>query len=68
MDHSAGLESWQLALVMAVDAEGATIGLADGSTAPLPLAELAWARQVDVEGNLGPPIERADQVARRRAT
>ena len=34
----------------------------DGSTAPLPLAELAWARQVDAEGNPGPPIERADQV------
>ena len=45
MDHTAGLDSWQLALVMAVDAQGATIGLADGSTAPLPLAELSWARQ-----------------------
>ena len=66
MDRSAGLDSWQLALVMAVDAQGATIGLPDGSTAPLPLAELAWARQVDVDGNPGPPIERADQVARPR--
>ena len=62
MDRSAGLASWQLALVMTVDAQGATIGLQDGSTAPLPLAELAWARQVDAEGNPGPPIERADQV------
>jgi penicillin-binding protein 1A len=62
MDRSAGLDSWQLALVTAVDAQGATIGLPDGSTAPLPLAELTWARQVDDEGNQGPPIEHADQV------
>jgi penicillin-binding protein 1A len=62
MDRSAGLDTWQLALVTALDAQGATIGLVDGSTAPLPLAELAWARQVDADGNPGPPIERADQV------
>jgi penicillin-binding protein 1A len=62
MDHTAGLDTWQLALVMAVDAEVATIGLVDGSTAPLPLAELIWARTVDEDGNPGPPVERADQV------
>jgi penicillin-binding protein 1A len=62
MDRSAGLDTWQLALVTALDAQGATIGLVDGSTVPLPLAELAWARQVDAEGNPGPPIERADQL------
>ena len=62
MDHRAGLDHWQLALVMAVDAAAATIGLVDGSTAPLPLAELAWARRVDEDGNPGPPVERADQV------
>ena len=62
MDRSDGLESWQLALVMAVDAEAATIGLIDGSTASLPLAELQWARRVDEDGNPGPPVERADQV------
>jgi penicillin-binding protein 1A len=62
MDRSGGLDSWQLALVMAIDAQGATIGLPDGSTAPLPLAELTWARQVDAEGNPGAPIEQAGQV------
>jgi penicillin-binding protein 1A len=62
MDRSDGLESWQLALVMAVDADAATIGLIDGSTASLPLAELQWARRVDEDGNPGPPVERADQV------
>ena len=62
MDRSAGLDSWQLALVVAVEADAATIGLADGTTAPLPLAALAWARRVDEKDNLGPPVERADQV------
>jgi penicillin-binding protein 1A len=62
MDRTAGLDSWQLALVTAIEAQGATIGLADGSTAPLPLAELTWARQVDGDGNPGPAIEQADQV------
>ena len=62
MDRTAGLDGWQLALVMAVDAAAATIGLVDGSTAPLPLAELTWARRVDEDGNPGPPVERADQV------
>jgi penicillin-binding protein 1A len=62
MDDRAGLDGWQLALVMAVDADAATIGLADGSMGPLPLAELAWARSVDADDNPGPPVERADQV------
>jgi penicillin-binding protein 1A len=62
IDRKDGLESWQLALVLAVDAEAATIGLSDGSTASLRLAELQWARRVDEDGNLGPAVERADQV------
>jgi penicillin-binding protein 1A len=62
MDRTGGLDSWQLALVMAVDPAAATIGLSDGSTGSLPLAELSWARQAGDEGNLGPPIERVDQV------
>jgi penicillin-binding protein 1A len=62
IDRRDGLESWQLALVMAVDAEEATIGLIDGSTGSLPLAELQWARRLDENGNLGPAVERADQV------
>ena len=62
MDHTAGLDGWQLALVMALDAQAATIGLEDGSTASLPLAELAWARRVDEDGNPGPPVEQPDQV------
>jgi penicillin-binding protein 1A len=62
MSRADGLETWQLALVMAVDPEAATIGLIDGTTASLPLAELKWARRFDEEGNPGAPVERADQV------
>jgi penicillin-binding protein 1A len=62
MSREDGLESWQLALVMAVDPEAATIGLIDGTTASLQLTELKWARRFDDEGNPGPPVERADQV------
>jgi penicillin-binding protein 1A len=62
LDRSDGLDRWQLALVLEVDAAAATIGLIDGATASLPLAELTWARRVDEAGNLGPQVERADQV------
>jgi penicillin-binding protein 1A len=62
IDRSDGLDRWQLALVLEVDAAAATIGLIDGATASLPLAELTWARRIDEAGNLGPQIERADQV------
>ncbi|MGH6904141.1 MAG: penicillin-binding protein 1A [Geminicoccaceae bacterium] len=62
LDRSAGLDRWQLALVLEVDAAAATIGLIDGATASLPLAELTWARRVDEAGNPGPQIERVDQV------
>jgi penicillin-binding protein 1A len=62
VDRSDGLDAWQLALVLEVDAAAATIGLVDGTTASLPLVELTWARPVDEAGNLGPPIEGADQV------
>jgi len=62
LDRSDGLDSWRLALVLEADAEAATIGLADGATARLPLAELTWAREVDEEGNPGASVERADQV------
>jgi penicillin-binding protein 1A len=62
IDRSDGRAGWQLALVMAVDAEAATIGLGDGSEARLPLGALKWAHRQDADGNLGPSVERADQV------
>ena len=62
MDRSDGRAGWQLALVMAVDAETATMALDDGTEALLPLEGLKWARRQDADGKLGPPVERADQV------
>ncbi|MFA5122518.1 penicillin-binding protein 1A, partial [Zavarzinia sp.] len=41
-----GIAPWQLAVVLAVDAKGATIGLGDGSRGQIAMAELAWARTV----------------------
>ena len=61
MDRQRGLESWQLALVMAVDAEAATIGLIDGSTASLRWPSCSG-RARSTSRQPGPPIERADQV------
>jgi penicillin-binding protein 1A len=62
MDRSDGRPGWQLALVMAVDAETATLALRDGSEALLPLEALQWARRPDADGTPGAPVERADQV------
>ena len=44
----AALEPWQLAVVLRLDAEGATLGLAGGGQGNLPMSELTWAR---------PPLE-----------
>ncbi len=38
------LRDWKAAAVLAVDKEGARIGLADGSEGRIPFAELKWAR------------------------
>ncbi|MSP68220.1 MAG: penicillin-binding protein 1A [Alphaproteobacteria bacterium] len=40
----AGLGDWQVALVLAVDEPGATIGFADGRRGEIPFAEIEWAR------------------------
>ena len=61
-DHGGGLETWQLAVVLEVAAEGAVIGLADGSRAELPLATMTWARAASGDGQLGSEVSAADQV------
>ncbi|MCX8101262.1 MAG: penicillin-binding protein 1A [Geminicoccaceae bacterium] len=53
---------WKLALVRATDREGARLLLADGSEGLVPVAELAWARKLDAQGRLGPPVRDARQV------
>ncbi|HSA80138.1 MAG TPA: penicillin-binding protein 1A [Geminicoccaceae bacterium] len=62
LDRSGGLESWQLAVVLEVAAEGAVIGLSDGSRAELPLAEMTWARAATDTEEPGPEVTTADQV------
>ena len=53
-----GLYDWQLALVLSTDAKAAQVGLRDGSTGTIPLAELTWARHVDDKHNLGAAIRK----------
>ena len=62
LDHSDGLESWQLATVLETDAEGAVLGLEDGSQGLLPLAEMTWARREIDDDTRGPEVTAADQV------
>jgi penicillin-binding protein 1A len=46
---------WKLALVLATPADGATIGLADGSQGRIPFEEMRWARRVLDDDHVGPP-------------
>ncbi len=62
LDHSDGLDSWRLAAVLATGAEGAVLGLEDGSQALLPLAEMTWARRAIGDEQLGPEVTATDQV------
>lgn len=58
----AGAESWQLALVLAVEADTARVGLADGSTGTIPMTELTWARKVGADQRVGPQPQRPSDV------
>jgi penicillin-binding protein 1A len=54
---------WKLALVRGVTADGATVGLADGSEGVIPFAELRWARKPIDQDHLGPvPRQPSDVV------
>jgi len=53
-----GLYDWKLAVVLSTDAKVAKIGFADDTQGEIPLAELAWARHVDANHNMGPPIRK----------
>ncbi|HET6469728.1 MAG TPA: penicillin-binding protein 1A [Geminicoccaceae bacterium] len=56
------LWDWRRAVVLGTGADGASIGLDDGATALLPLAEMGWARKRDEQGRLGPEVRRAADV------
>ncbi|HUH84557.1 MAG TPA: penicillin-binding protein 1A [Stellaceae bacterium] len=45
---------WSLAVVLALDPAGASIGLPDGSRGIIPFEEMRWARKVDDQNRLGP--------------
>jgi penicillin-binding protein 1A len=45
---------WKLAIVLAVPADGAEIGLADGTHGKIPFDELRWARHVQADDSIGP--------------
>lgn len=53
---------WQTAVVLSVNARQAEIGLTDGTTGTLPLAEMKWAQKNLPDQTLGPVITGADQV------
>lgn len=55
-------ENWIPAVVLAVDAEKADIGLKDGTTGTIPLSELKWARKNMPDQTLGPEVAAANQV------
>lgn len=63
-DAGFDLQDWQLALVQAVDAKAATIGLSNGSTAQLVFEDMRWARAPRAGGRAPvPPRSPTDVVA-----
>lgn len=59
-----GALDWQIAAVLNVGRESAEIGLPDGSTGTLPLAEMRWARKPnnDERRTVGPSISKVGDV------
>src|SRR5918996_461696 len=62
IDQTDGLDQWQLAAVLEVAQDGASLGFPDGGTGFLPLAELTWAKAELEDGGLGPQITHPEQV------
>ncbi len=56
------LARWRPAVVLEVDEAGAVVGLSDGSTAVVPMAELRWARSLRENGKRGPRVKSARDV------
>ncbi|HXP31891.1 MAG TPA: penicillin-binding protein 1A [Stellaceae bacterium] len=55
---------WRLALVLGTSANGAAIGLADGTRGAIPYEELRWARRMLDDDRLGPtPASAAEALA-----
>ncbi|MBE0529871.1 MAG: penicillin-binding protein 1A [Rhodospirillales bacterium] len=58
----AGLGRWERAVVLGVDEAGADLGLADGSSGHIPLAEMKWARPWKEGQHIGPSVRRPADV------
>jgi penicillin-binding protein 1A len=57
-----GLHTWNFAMVLAVDAEGADIGIAGGATGRIPFAEMSWAKPTLPEQKTGPAPKSPEEV------
>jgi len=60
--YSDDLAPWQLVLVLDVNQRSATVGLADGTRATVPLAAATWARSYVNVDALGPEVSNLSQV------
>ncbi|MBX6320663.1 MAG: penicillin-binding protein 1A [Rhodospirillaceae bacterium] len=57
-----GLNGWRLAVVRELDVRRALVGFADGTTATLPFAEMAWARPWRPNQTVGPAPKKPSDV------
>ena len=62
IEPPAGIGDWRLAAVLSAGKSAAEIGLADGATGQIPLAELRWARPHLKDQRIGGNVTRADTV------
>ncbi len=58
----AGIGGWRLAVALSVNADGATIGFADGGVGHIPFERMEWARQWLPEQQYGAPPKAPSEV------
>ena len=61
-DPGFAIDPWRVALVREAGRGSAEIGFADGTTAPLALAQVRWATPELGQGEFGPPVEAVSDV------
>ena len=61
-EKPAGVEPWQLAVVLGLNGERAKIGLTGGAEGTVPMAELRWARPWLEDQRFGPRPKRPSEV------
>ena len=61
-EKPAGARKWLLAVVLKVEATGATVGLGPEQVGIIPMEELVWARPWMAEQILGPEVTKASDV------